>query len=298
MKILLLVPLWKRPEIVRLFIWRMEAVIPDYAKVYPLFILSPEDPTLKALEKITEGYQRFYFSNEYLGDKLNAGLTYAMRFEWDYLMNMGSDNIYTDRLWQLYEDYFRTGEPYFSLNECYFYDLVNNRAWYQKDYVSDAELGGIGAGRMIHRSLIGDDPKIWRTGTCTGMDGFSAWSLYQRGGHMQKIVQANELPVMLDIKTNTNINHSIEVFPQRTKDVPVQFVIQEFGLYDSMMLDGGAYELISFEQFHTEVLRLSSGIRKEDAFNTINTRYEMAYGEKRYKNIDSYYSQVSKKSKQ
>jgi hypothetical protein len=296
MKILLLVPLWKRPEIVRLFIYRMEAVIPDYAEIMPLFILSPFDPHVLTLEKFTDGYNRFYYSNEYLGDKLNAGMTYAMNYEWDYLMGLGSDNIYTPALWDLYEDLFADKEPYFAINDFHVLDLPNNRAWYMRKYIDDPALGGIGAGRVIHRSLLEEDPCIYRPGTNQGMDGFSAYELFRRG-YTQKIVETGGAPVMLDIKTRTNVNQPEELYDQREKDVPVDQVKEWFGLYDAEILDSGAFDLIHFDTFHREVCKLSQDIPQRDAFNTVNVRYEMSFGEKRYKNLESYQVQVTKKFK-
>lgn len=294
-KILMLIPVWKRPEIFRLFMWRFEAVKPDYAEIQPLFILSPEDPQLKILERLTNGYDCFYYSNEFLSDKLNAGMTYAMNFDFDFLMGMGSDNIYTPLFWELYRDYFLT-EKYFALNDFYVYDMVNERAWFMKKYIDDPALGGIGAGRVMHRSLFEDEPAIYRPRTCTGMDGFSAINLYRKG-HIQKIVETDERAVMLDIKCNTNVNHSIELYPQRDRDIPVDWIKQEFGLMDSQILDDGTFSMLSFDGFHSEVLKQSQYIRKEDAFNSVNTSYEMAFGVKKYKNIESYYSSVSQRMK-
>lgn len=295
-KILMLVPVWKRPEILRLFIYRMEANIPDYATVMPLFILSPEDPYLKVIEKFTADYNTFYYSNEYLSDKVNAGMTYSMTFEWDYLLGMGSDNIYTMRLWDLYEDYFMTGEKYFAMDNFYVYDMINNRGAYMSKYVDDKDLGGIGAGRVTHRSLLEDDPAIYKPHVNCGCDGFSAVNL-ARKGHIQKIVETDELPVLLDIKTRTNINQPEEIWHERKRDVPVEWLKEQFGLTDARILDDGTFDLLNFDNFHNQICRLSQEIRKEDAFNTINTRYEVAYGVPRFKNVESYKSYVSQLNK-
>lgn len=296
MKILMLIPVWKRPEILRLFLWRMQAVIPDYAELMPLFILSPEDPHLQVIEKFIDDYACVYYPNEYLGDKLNAGMLAAMDYQWDYLMGMGSDNIYTPLMWNLYEDYFETGERYFGLNSFYVYDIINNRAALFDKYVDEPKLGGIGAGRVIHRSLIEDDPMIYRTKTNQGMDGFSAWTLAQRG-YIMNIIETGELPVMLDVKTNTNINHSAMIWPDKTKEVPVPFVKQEFGIYDAEILDCGAFDLINFDNFHGQVCKLSQQIGQGEAFRTVNLKYKLFFGEYRYKNVETYQSIVSRKYK-
>jgi hypothetical protein len=167
---------------------------------------------------------------------------------------------------------------------------------YLKGYANGEEVGGIGAGRVIHRSILEDDPCIFRPKANCGQDGFSAFFLYRKG-YVQKIVETNELPVMLDIKTNTNINPPIDIWPMRDQDVPVQWVREVFGLVDGEILDGGAFDLLSFDGFHDQVIRLSKEIRKDNAFNSVNIKYEMAFGERRYKDYDSYRVQVSKRNK-
>jgi len=274
----------------------MQAVKPDYAEVYPLFILSPEDPHLRVIEQMLKGYECFYYSNEYLSDKLNAGMTFALSMEWDYLMGLGSDNVYTPLLWDLYRDYFETGERYFSLDDYFVYDIVNERAAYFEKYVNDKDVGGIGAGRVTHRSILEDEPCIYKPRTNCGMDGFSAIYLSRRG-FIQKIVETDGRGVMLDIKTNTNVNHPIEIWGDRTKDVDVNWIKETFGLVDMDILNDGTFSMLSFNGFQTEVLKMSQTINKEDAFNSVNIRYKMAYGVTRFKNVESYKSYISQTNK-
>jgi hypothetical protein len=293
--ILMLIPVWRRPEILRLFLWRFEAVKPDYADVTPLFVLSPEDPQLNVIEHMLEDYDKFYYTNEYLSDKLNAGLTYAMRYDWDYVMHMGSDDVYTPALWDLYYDFFVTGCRYFAINDFYVLDMVNERGMYFENYVDEpAILGGIGAGRVTHRSLVEDDPAVIRPKMNQGMDGFYAFALYHNG-YQQTIVPTDGASVLLDIKTNVNVNHPIHIWDQRTREVDPRWLRQEFGLVDGDILDDGTFDLLSFDGFHTSVLHLSQNISKEDAFNSVNVRHEVAFGVPKYKNVASYYSQVTKR---
>lgn len=294
MKILMLIPVWKRPEILRLFLRRMEAVKPDYAELKSLFILSPEDPDLNVIEHMLQMYDCLYYPNDDLGEKLNAGITFALKTDWDYLMNIGSDNIYTPLLWEIYRDYFETREKYFSINDFYCYDIVNERACYFNGFVDEEVLGGIGAGRMINRSILEDDPCIYRPHTSSGMDGFSAFYLSKKG-HIQKIVPTEGRPVMLDIKTNTNINHSMEIWSRRNKDVKVDWIKNNFGLMDE--INDTTFNMLSFNGFHSEVIKLCQKVKKEDAFNSVNVRYEIAFGKPRFKNCSSYEVQVSKQFK-
>ena len=111
-KILMLVAVWRRPEILAMFINNLERVQCDYAEVLPFFILSPEDPELNQVEALTDGYLSTFAKNDPLGEKLNIGLLQALELDWNYMIGMGSDDLFTIHMWQQSEDYFMTGEPY------------------------------------------------------------------------------------------------------------------------------------------------------------------------------------------
>jgi hypothetical protein len=100
---------------------------------------------------------------------------------------------------------------------------------------------------------------------------------------------------MLDIKTNTNVNHPMEMWMQRTDKVPVHWLREQFGLTDAEILDEKTFNLLSFDGFHDAVLKLSQNINKEDAFNSINIRHQVAYGIPKYKSVDSYREIVRRK---
>ena len=88
------------------------------------------------------------FPNKYLGRKKNAGLKELMKLEWDYLLELGSDDLISSNLIKLYKPYWKAGENCFGVNSCYFVESSTGRvAYWSHDYA-------IGAGRCIKRTVF------------------------------------------------------------------------------------------------------------------------------------------------
>ena len=294
MTILMLIPVWKRPEILQRFVYNMQNCIPDYCGLRPVFILSKEDPDFEQNRWITRLYDYFIWDNFPLGAKLNAAFNHCKQYDWDYMMNMGSDNIYTYRLWELYETEFIDGADFFGINDCYFYDIVNERAKYIKGYNTgvDSNAAPFGAGRCIARSLLNDIDKLWRDEWQHGLDGCSAFTLYQKG-YLPKVVETHGEPVMLDIKTATNLTNWAEL---EGEPVDVDYIKTMFNLIDSELIGGETIELLSKDGFRTAVCKLTQQLpTQQDAFNIVNEKYRQSFGERKYKSYGSYRSSISNK---
>jgi len=51
-----------------------------------------------------EGVKWCYAPNEPLSDKHNIGLREALKYEWDYCLSFGSDDLISERIFEVYED--------------------------------------------------------------------------------------------------------------------------------------------------------------------------------------------------
>lgn len=115
-----------------------------------LAILSPEDPHLERLEKLVYlyGFMKTYFKNSPLGYKINHGISHV-KDRFDYIMNMGSDDLCDPRYWRDVQDYM--GRPVFKVNRIYASeDISLGNIW---------EIRGINIGvlRMIRTDIITED---------------------------------------------------------------------------------------------------------------------------------------------
>lgn len=102
------------------------------------------------------GVRSFQFDNEYVGRKKNAGLRELMKLDWDYMLELGSDDLVHPGLLWMYRPYFQQGVNCFGINSCWFVDVETKRvALWKHDYA-------IGAGRCIKRSVFDGFGERWR----------------------------------------------------------------------------------------------------------------------------------------
>jgi len=293
----MMIPLWRRPEIVIMFINSMRDTLPDYAELIPLFVLSPEDPSIDSLNAMTKDYDRFYYKNHPLGEKKNAGLQYAVNnIEFDYYMDINSDSLWTEALWKWYKEYFESKNPYFGMKNIYILNILDNIANFLEGYHVDVhdEPTALGPGRCLRRDIVMENLPLWRSDWPAGMDGCSHYKLTKAGVECTVIDNAR-VPVLLDIKTLTNINLHFELDRPETRVDP-NWVRAAFGIsvYQSHCSDFRGHD--DFEVFHTTVLKESNDTpTKRDAFNSVNIKYEIETGKRLYKNYNTYLATVSRK---
>ena len=204
MKILMVVPVYKRPEIVR--------AAYDSIKRLPverLFIVSSEDKFLKQNIKTLKADTIVEYSNSMLGMKHNAGIKYALdNIEFDYMMNNGSDDLVCPTLLDLYKPYMEVEEKFFGIDSCYFFDTLTGNTVYITNYNEGHPIGG---GRMIHRSVIeqmyAKGLPLYSNSRMSGLDNNSQSRIVKNLGIKPITLPVNGYPYIVDLKSGTNINH-------------------------------------------------------------------------------------------
>lgn len=94
-------------------------------------------------------------TNKPLGAKHNAGLSHVMQYEFDYLMQLGSDDVLCDSFWRLpgVKYALSSNLPVFGFNRLIFFDVATWRA--KRIQV----LNPFGAGRFIAKHVL--DRAVW-----------------------------------------------------------------------------------------------------------------------------------------
>src|SRR6478736_8593969 len=107
-KILVYLAVWKRPEITELCFRGVKRIQqhPDF-DIQALAVIS-EPGMIGLCEKY--GIAWMMYKNEPLGEKKNAGLQKAKEFDFDYLMEIGSDDIVLNELLEDYKKYIGENE--------------------------------------------------------------------------------------------------------------------------------------------------------------------------------------------
>jgi len=153
-------------------------------------------------------YKCIYYPNLPVSDKMNAGIAYVHKhYEYDYLMNFGSDDLIHPDIEELYKPYFNKQFKLFGINTLYFHDLATGDTIFFDTYNTN---GSIGAGRMIHRSVIDwfvfETIPLYEHGLNCGLDTSSAMNIKRNLHLYDVIIDSGEFPYIVDIKTDTNIN--------------------------------------------------------------------------------------------
>lgn len=238
MKILTLIPIYKRPEVTEISLYNLR-YFADVVKEWNLTvvcILSPEDMYLKTNEKTVKkyGFKAVYYKNLPVSDKLNAGINYvSARYKFDYLMNFGSDDLIHPEIATLYRPFFARNTRFFGINTLYFIELSTGKTIFFDTYNTN---GSIGAGRMIHRDIINqftsDLLPLYEPGLDCGLDTSSAMSIKRVTWDVDVIIDSGEFPYIVDLKTNTNINHfmHLECRERNIKYVEKDIITKHFHL--------------------------------------------------------------------
>lgn len=290
-KILMMVPVWRRPEIVELFINNVRRVECTYAKVIPYFVLSAEDPEIKRNEELTDGFNVNYQGNKPLGQKKNNALREALSLRWDYYMDMGSDDIYTPLLWTLLENCFVRGVAYFGLRNLHVYNWHTHQAKYVPEYHLNMldKVAPIGPGRCIRRDVVEQLLPLWPSMN-SGMDGHSDLKI-QTAGHEPVIID-NTGPVLCDVKTDCHIS-PWEFFDDMGEEVDPDEVVEAFSLPDPST----RFRRMPFDDFHSKVLKESRKVGRREAFDRENQEHRSRTGCDRYSSYESYLVMVSRNYK-
>lgn len=225
MRILTLIPMWKRPDVVRVMLINLTETRKKIRhSMFVLAIICPHDPDKKELETLCRehGVNICYFQNIPLGRKMNAGINYAINnFEFDYLMNFGSDDLIHPTIFDLYKPYFEQKTLVFGINSLYFYEFETQKTIFFRCYTDGLVVG---AGRMIHKSVFEmlkqNKMDLYEDEINRSMDSNSSGRLKNWLGIYDTVIDSGEFPYIVDIKTNTNINH-ITYVEQNTQQIKI-----------------------------------------------------------------------------
>jgi len=141
--VLIFLAAWRRPEITEICFVGLNRIKTRFG--YEALVVISEESMIPLCEKY--GIKWTFYKNEPLGEKKNHGLNEAMKLEWDYLLEIGSDDLIKDELIELYQPLFGKFD-YFGTKDAIIIDSETGRCNRLK---SDTTYG---LGRCISRKVI------------------------------------------------------------------------------------------------------------------------------------------------
>lgn len=197
-KILVFLALWRRPEITEICFLGLERLKqhPDF-RIDVLAVLS-EPEMVPLCEKY--GVHWIAADNLPLGRKKNTGLQAAKNFDFDYLMEIGSDDLILNCLLDSYKPFIDQKKDFFGIVDMAYIDSQTGTCRRLTSTMST-----YGAGRMISKSALEKvDYHPWRDEIIRGMDNNSLFA-FARKGVIYGTVKPMDVPGVIDIKSEENI---------------------------------------------------------------------------------------------
>lgn len=188
----IITPVWRRPEITKL-------CFENLAKTgCEVFIATSEDWAKELASK--HGFCWVDIPNNHLGEKKNDLLNTALEFQWDQLLEVGSDNLLD--LSKL-DEYLSIPAPHYGTNCQYMYDTKTGKAKFVK--VLNGRMWG--TGRVVSREAVEAAFPLWDDTANEYLDAQANASL-DEAGYPYSVAQH---PIFTALKSDVNI-HSYDRF--------------------------------------------------------------------------------------
>jgi hypothetical protein len=236
-KILIIIPIWQRPEITEICFSGLDRLRSHRSRLEVLAVIS-EDYYKERCNNHSIDYT--FFENQPLGRKKNHGLKIALEHDWDYLIELNSDDVIKNELLDVYDT---LTDDYLALRNFCFMDsktldvrqIESKTAFgigrrYSRKAVEACKVTEVnvkkscisGAGALIEGTkkdikpyiakdlekagyveIVGEGVKMWNDQASAGMDNFSNLRLMDNGFKCRQIF--TEEPLAVDIKSDINI---------------------------------------------------------------------------------------------
>ena len=210
MKALIFISVWKRPEVTDLTysgLDRVQSILKEEGIDSEVLVVSSEDYHTENAKK--RGYHVIQVENFPVGNKFNLGMIEALKHDWNYLMEMGSNNLLSN----LYVRSFAAAckENLAIFGSAKFYALQRDK---KHVCIFNVKLpGGFGGvGRGFRRdTLEAIENKIWWGEMKNIRLDSSIWALVvdkqiKKDKQSVRRLVNNSYPSVLDVKSEEDLN--------------------------------------------------------------------------------------------
>jgi hypothetical protein len=195
-KVLIFLAVWKRPEITEICFMGLERLRKKFG--VQAFAVISEEPMIPLCEKY--GVDWCMHENDPLGTKKNFGLTQAMKKDFDFMIEIGSDDLLKDGIFELYP----FDRDVMALKDFIMINSEDGECRRLRD--RDANFG---LGRAISRKALESCKckdgvyRLWGERHSHGLDNNSTFRLAGKGFLEKRYASAE--PLAIDIKSAVNI---------------------------------------------------------------------------------------------
>lgn len=149
MKIQVVIPLWKRPEVTKFCFDELKKLIAETKHELRVLCVISESEYIPVCDSY--GFNWVYADNNPLGKKINKGIKRALESkDWEYLMMMNSDDVIKAELIDKYYDpFFEKKEKFFGISRVTYVKFGTTEA---RDF--DYDYSVLGIGKCIRRDVV------------------------------------------------------------------------------------------------------------------------------------------------
>lgn len=202
LKVVVFTPIWGRHDIVKIWqkgVERIKNYNPQVFEIIPFCMVSNKEDR-ELIESF--GYDYIETENKPLGRKHNKGLEALKDREFDYILQLGSDDLITNEYLHYLLSPMLSREPVFGVNRLLFCEPSTEKACRFELTTQDNIL--IGAGRCIsYEAIEALNFNLWPNDINRGLDMTSQANLYEVGAMPFSIATGDFC--VLDVKSDTNI---------------------------------------------------------------------------------------------
>ena len=143
---------WQRPEIFKIFANQTKKLKHKDVDIVVIVAGSEGEDSKSMVEK--HGFKYIEIRNTPLAHKMNATTDLAGQYAVDYVLCVGSDDIISQELFDIYVEQMNKGIDYVAVLDWYFYDTQTDKFAYWGGYTDKREGHTCGAGRLLSNRLM------------------------------------------------------------------------------------------------------------------------------------------------
>jgi hypothetical protein len=191
MKLMIFLAVWKRPEITEICFMGINRLRNFSRETIDAFAVISEESMIPLCNKYDIKWAMA--NNHPLGAKKNYGIKEVLKYDFDYLIEIGSDDLLKNEVLTTY----KWDSPVMGLMD---FALIDTQTGDCKSIKST--IPKYGAGRAIKRFVL-ESCEIWENNKSRGMDNSSCRILATNGFLMQGV--KSEEPLVVALKSDTNL---------------------------------------------------------------------------------------------
>lgn len=171
--IIIVTPFYKREDVFKIFLKNLNKNQKEGINLHAILIGSNSIPNERELVE-SYGFEYQYHQNKPLSNKWNYGLSFLKKYDFKYLLVLGSDDIISSNLIsRVYNELNSKNYEVGGIIDIYFYHLKENIGIYWPGYAKTTNRFGepLGAGRFYSKKLLEDlNYRLWKDGLNSSLD--------------------------------------------------------------------------------------------------------------------------------